>query len=427
MPAIPIDPYSAILDAFASNPIVALGEGEHNNEQSHAFRLSLIRHPRFPLLVNDIVVEFGSARYQSLMDRYIVGGNVPSNVLRQAWQNTTQHSPVWDVSIYEEFFRAVRAVNVTLPKERQLRVLLGDPPVDWDSGRSIETQVRELGTRDGFAANLVLREVLAKQRRALVIYGDMHFVRAPDRQQNIVALIENSGAKVFTINTHADEVDLARLQSSISQWPEPSLALIRGTTLDLAPFGYDVSARTTKSLKTGSTAEISALAGKFDALLYLGHPLTITYARFTRALCVDTEYIHMRSKRFGGTEWEKSFSATCDSPLPVIPQLWRMYCAKGIAATLTLAPTASAAYPNGATDLYRLAQAMLARQKTNDAIAVLELNAKLFPGDVLSLNTLADAYAAKGDVLASWNSYRRTLAINRNDRTARRALGLDRN
>jgi hypothetical protein len=69
---------------------------------------------------------------------------------------------------------------------------------------------------------------------------------------------------------------------------------------------------------------------------------------------------------------------------------------------------------------------MLERRKVDDAIAVLELNAKIFPRDVLSLNTLAEAYAAKGDVLASWNSSRRTLAVNRNDRTARRALGLGR-
>jgi hypothetical protein len=93
-PAVPIDPFAAIIDAFGSHSIVALGEGEHNNEQGHAFRLSLIRHPKFALTVNDIVVEFGSARYQSLMDRYIKGENVPANTLRQAWQNTTQISAV---------------------------------------------------------------------------------------------------------------------------------------------------------------------------------------------------------------------------------------------------------------------------------------------------------------------------------------------
>jgi hypothetical protein len=69
---------------------------------------------------------------------------------------------------------------------------------------------------------------------------------------------------------------------------------------------------------------------------------------------------------------------------------------------------------------------MLQRQKFHDAIPVLEMNAKIFPRDVLSLNTLAEAYAAKGDVLAAWNSSRRALAINPRDGTALRALGRDR-
>ena len=47
------------------------------------------------------------------------------------WRNTTQ-SPgqTWDASVYEQFFRRVRAVNWTLPPSKRIRVLLGDPPLD---------------------------------------------------------------------------------------------------------------------------------------------------------------------------------------------------------------------------------------------------------------------------------------------------------
>src|SRR5262245_38742408 len=110
-PAVPLDPIAAILDAFRSHSIVALGEGLHGNEQSHAFRLSLIRDPRFADTVNDIVVESGSAGYQELMDRFVRGEEVPYDLLRQAWRNTTMPNPVWDRPIYEEFYRAVRAIN----------------------------------------------------------------------------------------------------------------------------------------------------------------------------------------------------------------------------------------------------------------------------------------------------------------------------
>ena len=89
-PAVPVEPIVAILNAFESYPIVALGEGSHGNEQSHTFRLALIRDPRFAATVNDIVVESGSARYQDVMDRFIRGENVSYDALAHAWRDTTQ-------------------------------------------------------------------------------------------------------------------------------------------------------------------------------------------------------------------------------------------------------------------------------------------------------------------------------------------------
>ena len=44
--------------------------------------------PRFATVVNDIVVEFGSSRYQAVMDRFVSGGEVPYAELRKAWQDT---------------------------------------------------------------------------------------------------------------------------------------------------------------------------------------------------------------------------------------------------------------------------------------------------------------------------------------------------
>ena len=92
-PAVPVEPFSAILDAFKTHQIVALGEGPHGNEQGHLFRLSLILHPRFAMMVNDIVVEFGNSRYQQVMDRFVAGEDVPYDSLRQVWQNTTHVHP----------------------------------------------------------------------------------------------------------------------------------------------------------------------------------------------------------------------------------------------------------------------------------------------------------------------------------------------
>src|SRR5215211_5909258 len=63
---------SALLDAFATHQIVALGQ-VHDLRQEDDFILDLLRHPRFAATDDSIVVEFGNARYQSRVDRYIAG------------------------------------------------------------------------------------------------------------------------------------------------------------------------------------------------------------------------------------------------------------------------------------------------------------------------------------------------------------------
>jgi hypothetical protein len=100
------------------------------NEQSHAFQLTLIRDPRFSKVVNDVIVEFGSPQHQEDMDRFIAGADVSAEILRHAWQDTTQFEFEWDLPVYEDFFRTVRALNQSLPRAQRLRVLLGDPAVN---------------------------------------------------------------------------------------------------------------------------------------------------------------------------------------------------------------------------------------------------------------------------------------------------------
>src|SRR5687767_13084221 len=87
--AVPLEPIAAIIDAFRTHQVVALGEGAHGNVPGHLFRLALLRDPRFAGTVNDIVVEFGNARYQAVMDRYTRGDTVPLEELRRVWEDTT--------------------------------------------------------------------------------------------------------------------------------------------------------------------------------------------------------------------------------------------------------------------------------------------------------------------------------------------------
>jgi hypothetical protein len=91
-----------LVDAFDRYPIVALSE-VHGSPETMNFITALIRHPGFAGKVSDIVVEFGSGRYQTVMDRYIAGGDVREDELKAAWENTTQVSGVWSSPIYRGF------------------------------------------------------------------------------------------------------------------------------------------------------------------------------------------------------------------------------------------------------------------------------------------------------------------------------------
>ena len=171
----PQNALASILEAFDRHKIVALAEA-HKLQEEHDFIISLVQHPVFPAKVNDIVVEFGNAMYQEILDRYIAGENVPMSEVRQVWRNTG-FSPLapWDAPVYERFFVAVRAVNQKLPATQRLRVLAGDPPINWNQSKEEIAAVKEQNPRDKHFAAIVAKEVMAKNRKALLLIGGITF------------------------------------------------------------------------------------------------------------------------------------------------------------------------------------------------------------------------------------------------------------
>jgi hypothetical protein len=118
-PAVPVEPIGAIVEAARTHQVVGLGEA-HACEQFHAFLSALVRDRRVADAFNDIVVEFGNAKYQDVIDRFVRGDDIPSEVLRQVCQDTTQPTHIWDLPVYEEFFRTVRG-GVSLSDGRPAR------------------------------------------------------------------------------------------------------------------------------------------------------------------------------------------------------------------------------------------------------------------------------------------------------------------
>src|ERR671937_1069556 len=135
--------------------------------------------------------------------------------------------------MYPEFFRAVRRERRVRTPDRP-RVPLADPPFD--------ALLREpLAHRVEHFALVVGREVLARNRRALLLAGGGHLGRLSDvAGGNVVQRLERvrPGACVVVFTHYVfDEVatrrtaEVARLERRLSRWPAPSLARIRGTWL----------------------------------------------------------------------------------------------------------------------------------------------------------------------------------------------------
>ena len=158
-PAVPVDPVAGIIGACRSHQVVALGES-HDNEQEQAVRLALIRDPRFPDVVNDIVVEFGNARYQELMDRFVRGAEIPQSSLQEVWQNTTQHA-VWDSPSMKSSFGLCVTSIARFPRASAPRAAWR-PTHRLERGGGPQDHWKWMLERDSFPAELVQRESIQR-------------------------------------------------------------------------------------------------------------------------------------------------------------------------------------------------------------------------------------------------------------------------
>jgi hypothetical protein len=310
----PEEAVAAVLRAFDDHPVVAVGES-HGLKEEREFLCKLVSDPRFPDKVNDIVVEFGNARFQGVIDRYLAGDDVPAAELQRVWRERTCPGPQ-SSSAYPKYFAAFREANRALPPARRFCVLLGDPPIDWQAVRGFEDLGRFLGRRESHFAQVVETEVLAKGRKALLIIGSAHlfrkspsgpmeggpkrfgpppaagaepktkegpvFVRAPvggPGAGNVAQLIERKHpGKLFIVLPH-DGLGQGSVEIEsrfFGSWPAPSLAPLNGTALGAAAASQTMPRM--KFFKDGKAVDAPKadpakgprLEEVADALLYLG-------------------------------------------------------------------------------------------------------------------------------------------------------------
>ena len=276
----------ALLLQFDKQDLVALGEW-HNSQEDQDLRISLIRNPRFPRRVRNIVVECGNALYQDSLDRFIAGEDVHKEDVQHVWRDTTQSPIAIDSPTCEDFLNEVRSINIKLPRPLRLRVLAGDPPIDWAKVNSAEGLQKLLRSRDEFAAELVRREVLGKTNKALLIYGAGHFWRnnALIPTPNLATLLDRSkpGSLFTVIRLGGIYPDTPRLESVMPK-SRPAFLVLQGTpaaNLDANEFigrGIPVKLFPT-GLGIGHVADACVYSGRQEDIAIAPYPPDPVYEK----------------------------------------------------------------------------------------------------------------------------------------------------
>jgi len=280
-----------ILNAFQRSPIVGLADW-HGLAQEEDFYAQLVSDPRFAKEVGNIVVEFGGAAQQATIDHYVAGEDVPYEKLRAVWTDTVGWLPTVTSVGYLNVFAQIREVNKRLPHSEQIHVWLGEPPIDWSKIQT-SSDLTQIAQRDQYPAALIESEILAKHKKALVIYGAIHFSGLDKLRSLVEQNYPQSFFVVMPYHGYPQKTDSAALEHSIQLWHEQSASSIPS----VGPM-----------LLVGKSFTAGA-----DALLYLGPAISLTQSPVTPDLYLDENFrreINRRSMILTGSPLRVEIPAT---------------------------------------------------------------------------------------------------------------------
>ncbi len=129
-------------------------------------------------------MEFANADQQNTLDKYISGEKVALDELRKVWRESTQCiNKFGESTIYFDLLKKIRNINLNLPIDKKIRVLGGDPPINWKSICSLEEYHKIISNRDKFAAELAIEYGIARSMKVLMIYSEYHFTKINDKSR----------------------------------------------------------------------------------------------------------------------------------------------------------------------------------------------------------------------------------------------------
>ena len=288
-PAIP-----GILAAFDSYELIGM-PAAHGLKDLDDLILTLIRDPNFPKKVNDIEIECGNSLFQDLLDRYTSGADVAFREVQKVWRNTSQ-PPCGRSGFYEQLVPLVRAINRKLPREKALRVLAADPPIDWDRIQTAEDLRRVVLSlrRDTSIASVIEKEVLAKHRKALMLMGTLHLLHGAGATGMIEAKHPSSIFVISELGVFGENSPDAS-KALFASWPIPAIARINDTSMGKLglksflppPYVMDQDCNPRNDFTGPLRKPVEEL---FDGVLYLGPQDLRLWEKIPADVVLDADY-----------------------------------------------------------------------------------------------------------------------------------------
>jgi len=295
--AIPEPAIPAVLKAFETFEVVGI-PAAHGYKDIDDFILSLIRDPRFPASVDDIVVECGNVRYQPILDRYIAGENVPFTEVQHVWRDTTVQQMCGASGFYEQLYPLVRSLNQRLPESNRMRVVAADPPIDWNQIHSYD-DLTPFFDRDGSIASVMEREVLSKHRKALMLFGVFHLLHGggPGQGDAVTRYERHYPGKTFVISDFGyygtsdeslgDAIAPGGVWPSLSRTKNSRLGLLGLDSFLQSPITTDQDCNVSEAF---ATKPFMTVADQIDAFLYLGPQKSLLAEPVPADIALDRTY-----------------------------------------------------------------------------------------------------------------------------------------
>ena len=174
-----------------------------------------------------------------------------------------------------------------------MRILCGDPYIDWEKVRNREDIEPYLGNRNEWYTQVVKDEVLAKHHRALLIMGLLHFLRRRGPGY-IETQLRQAGAKTYLIVPGTNVVGgYDDLDHRFDSWTPPVIVSLADNwvgELLAMPVVHGGEGLSRHVIIIGTPPPPVKLQDAADALLYLGPRESLTHVSMTRVELDGTLY-----------------------------------------------------------------------------------------------------------------------------------------